>query len=115
MGCIFSCNINNIKLQDRWKSIIKFSLGFLSNLQPQLLKIDITGITKLFKESIRNGNKDLNQIILNYHRFVVKNKELDDLKEKYFIEMVKNKLSVIEILKIYSAQKAYGKTINKKL
>ena len=71
------------------------SLAFLSDLQPILVKMDISGITKLFKENVRTAHKNIKQVLSNYHKFKIKNQELEELKEKFFIEMVKTKLSVI--------------------
>lgn len=89
------CIVWDVFIVDRWKSIIKFSLAFLNELQPQLLKMDIVGVAKLFKENYRNAHRNMVEILHNYNKYVIKTDELEKLKEKHFIEMAKSKLSVI--------------------
>jgi hypothetical protein len=88
----------DIFLIDKWKAIFKFSLAFLKELYPVLIRMDLNNLSKYFRENSRNLHKNISIVLENYKKFKITNNSLEDLRESYFLEQVQRKLDVILIL-----------------
>ena len=82
---------------DKWKGLIKICLIFIYELKDELIKRDMEGISVLIKNDI--GKEDKYHLNYNYSfklykdKFKVKNKQLRILKEEYYINSAKKKLT----------------------
>ena len=78
---------------DGWKGIIKISLILLYELREQLLKCDLEKLSNLLKEeTLKYHNNYMNSFFLYQRYFKVKNKDLKELRNEYFIDLARKKL-----------------------
>ena len=78
---------------DKWKGIIKVCLIIIYDLKNQFIKCDLESLTSLLKENINKKNTNFsNSIDLYKNKFKVTNKQLRQLKNEYYADLVKKKL-----------------------
>ena len=78
---------------NKWKGLIKICLILIYDLKSQLLKCDMAKLSTLLKEdTIKYHNNYMKSFYLYYNKFKVTNKELNQLRNEYFIDLAKNKL-----------------------
>ena len=78
---------------DGWKGIIKLCLILLYELKDQLLKCDLEKLSNLLKEdTLKYHNNYMNSFFLYQKTFKVKNKNLKELRNEYFIDLAREKL-----------------------
>jgi hypothetical protein len=78
---------------DGWKGIIKICLILLYELREQLLKCDLEKLSNLLKEeTLKYHNNYMNSFFLYQKTFKVKNKDLKELRNEYFIDLARKKL-----------------------
>ena len=78
---------------NKWKGLIKICLILIYDLKEQLLKSDMAKLSTLLKEdTIKYHNKYMKSFDLYYNKFKVTNKELNQLRNEYFIDLAKTKL-----------------------
>ena len=80
--------------QDRWKAIIKFALIFLQDLQSVLLNIDLESLSDFLRSDYLNYHKNNRLLYKHYLEFKVTNKDLKIIRDKYYVDLAKEKLSV---------------------
>jgi hypothetical protein len=91
LGFLLDCK--KFFIEDGWKAIVKFSLLFLLEIKETLLKIDLDSVSGFLKDHL-NTDFDMGKIIKNYNGLKVTNRQLINLREEYFISLVKEKLNV---------------------
>ena len=78
---------------NKWKGLIKICLILIYDLKTQLLKCDMAKLSTLLKEdTIKYHNNYMKSFYLYYNKFKVTNKELNQLRNEYFIDLAKKKL-----------------------
>ena len=77
---------------DKWKGIIKVCLIIMHELKNELIKCDLESLTSLIKENNYKINNFNNSINLYKNKFKVTNKQLRQLKNEYYADLVKKKL-----------------------
>ena len=77
---------------DKWKGIIKVCLIIMNELKNELIKCDLESLTSLIKENNYKINNFNNSINLYKNKFKVTNKQLRQLKNEYYADLVKKKL-----------------------
>ena len=85
----------DVFLIDKWKSIFRFCLSFLSDIYDIIITMDLNAMTKYLREHIYNLHANYNKIKTLYKKFKITNKELEELRDDYFMEKVQAKLEVI--------------------
>jgi hypothetical protein len=75
---------------------MKISLILFSEIQNDVVKMELTDLSAFTREGFRNYHQDIKNITKVYcsKRFKVTNKELRSLKESYYINLAKEKLNV---------------------
>ena len=84
----------DVFILDNWKAIITFSLVFLYILKDKFLQMDLQKISKYIRENSRKNHFSLLESLDLYDRFDISNKELDELREEYFKDLVMKKIDV---------------------
>ena len=83
----------DIFIIDKWKAIFKFSMIFLYFMKDKLMKMDLNSFSLFFKSNAQNINQmNFKNIIQQYKNYKITNKKLNELREEFFIEQVKQKL-----------------------
>ena len=83
----------DIFIIDKWKAIFKFSMIFLYFMKDKLMKMDLNSFSLFFKSNAQNINQmNFKNIIQQYNNYKITNKKLNELREEFFIEQVKEKL-----------------------
>ncbi len=83
----------DIFIIDKWKAIFKFSMIFLYFMKNKLMKMDLNSFSLFFKSNAQNINQmNFKNIIQQYKNYKITNKKLNELREEFFIEQVKQKL-----------------------
>ena len=83
----------DIFIIDKWKAIFKFSMIFLYFMKKKLMKMDLNAFSLYFKSNAQNFNQmNFKDIIQQYKNYKITNKKLNELREEFFIEQVKQKL-----------------------
>ena len=77
---------------DKWKGIIKVCLIIIYELRNELIKCNLESLTSLLKEKSNKMNNFNNSIYLYKNKFKVTNKQLRQLKNEYYADLVKKKL-----------------------
>ena len=110
-------------IKDHWKAIIKFSLIFILELKETILKTDLNSLSKFFRDNNRTLHQNPRKVLSMYHHFIITNKQLEELREQYFIELAKRKLEdgssvwendQLDPLNLYRKEKEKLETIVKK-
>lgn len=57
-----------------------------------ILKKDLNSLSEYFRDNSRNLHQNVKWIISKYENFKVTNKDLNEMREQYFIELAKKKL-----------------------
>lgn len=65
---------------------------FISELKEIILKTDLNSLSKFFRDNNRTLHQNWKWILSLYDNFKVTNKQLNELREQYFIELAKKKL-----------------------
>ena len=86
------CKVWDVFILDKWKAIFKFSMAFLAIMEEELLTMDLQSFSQYFRSSAVNSHLDYKQISKYYNNFKITNKELDLLREDFFVDQVKEKL-----------------------
>ena len=78
---------------DKWKAIFKFSLMILNTMKDKLIKMDLITFSQFIKDN-KNNSELLNfdEFSKNYKDYKITNRQLNELREEFFIEQVKNKI-----------------------
>ena len=85
---------------DKWKGLLKVSLILLDDLKDQLMKCDLEGLSLLIKDNFMQYHTNLNKSFRLYaSQFKIKNSELDQLRNEYYIELANEKINLVEIEK----------------
>ena len=80
--------------QDKWKSVFRFSLAFLHELKDKLLLMDLNNLSIFLRENSRTLHGDSNIVIKNAQLYKISNKELNQLRDNFFLDQIKFKLNV---------------------
>ena len=78
---------------DKWKAIFKFSLMILNSMKDKLITMDLITFSQYIKDNRNSANviksDDLSR---HYKDYKITNRKLNELREDFFIEQVKNKI-----------------------
>ena len=82
---------------DKWKGLIKICLILLNDLKDELLKCDLEKASLLVKENYMQYHKNLNKNYRLYiSKFKIKNRELEQLRDEYYIELAREKINSVK-------------------
>ena len=78
---------------DKWQAIFKFSLMILNSMKDKLITMDLITFSKFIKDN-RNNSSILNfdEFSKHYKEYIITNRQLNELREDFFIEQLKNKI-----------------------
>lgn len=85
----------DIFLIDKWKAIFKFCIVFLSEIYDVIITMDLNTLSKYFRENSKRLHTNINKLLDKYSKFKITNRELQELRENFFIDQIKKKLEVI--------------------
>lgn len=74
--------------------MFKFALALLDELKDHIMNMDLISITKFFRENNGKLHFNTDKLLNKAQNFKITSKELDFLREEYFIEQIKKKLNV---------------------
>ena len=78
----------------KWKGLLKICLIIIYDLSEQLIKCDLVGVSNLIKEDYMKYHKNLKRSYELYSRkFKIKNSELKQLRDEYYISLAREKLA----------------------
>ena len=78
---------------DKWKSIFKFSLMILNSMKDKLIKMDLITFSQYIKDNKNNSTLiNFEEFSKHYKDYKITNRQLNELREDFFIEQVKNKI-----------------------
>lgn len=77
----------------KWKSIIKISLSLMLELKQKLICMDKAGISCFLRDSVRENYSNCSAMLKKAYTIKVRNKHLNDLKEKFHIQVADYKLN----------------------
>jgi hypothetical protein len=78
---------------DKWKGLIKVCLIIIYELKNELIQCNLESLTSLLKKNEYKFNNDFNKSVDLYkNKFKVTNKQLRQLKNEYYTDLVKKKL-----------------------
>ena len=86
------CKVWDVFIIDKWKAIFKFSMAFLAIMEDELLTMDLQTFSQYFRSNATNSHLEYKKISKFYDKFKITNKELDELREDFFVDQVKEKL-----------------------
>ena len=86
------CKVWDVFIIDKWKAIFKFSMAFLAIMEDELLTMDLQTFSQYFRSNATNSHLEYKKISKFYDKFKITNKELDELREDFFVAQVKEKL-----------------------
>ena len=83
----------DVFLLDKWKAIFKFSLMILNSMKDKLITMDLITFSKFIKDNKNNSSLiNFQEFSEHYKDYKITNRQLNELREDYFIEQLKNKL-----------------------
>ena len=78
---------------DKWKAIFKFSLMILNSMKDKLITMDLITFSKFIKDSKNNSSLlNFDEFSKHYKDYKINNRQLNELREDYFIDQLKNKI-----------------------
>ena len=83
------CKVWDVFIIDKWKAIFKFSMAFLAIMEDELLTMDLQTFSQYFRSNATNSHLEYKKISKFYDKFKITNKELDELREDFFVDQVK--------------------------
>ena len=84
----------DVFLIDKWKSVFKFSIAFLTFIYEKIINMDLNAMTKYIREHSYNLHADFEKIKITYLKLKITNKRIRELKEDFFMEEVRKKVQV---------------------
>ena len=83
----------DVFILDKWKAIFKFSLMILDSMKDKLLKMDLVTFSKFIKDNKNNSSLlNFEQFSEHYKDYKITNRQLNELREEFFIEQLRAKL-----------------------
>lgn len=83
----------DVFIMDKWKAIFKFSLALLTIMNSALLKMDIVGVSNYFRANTNSNTISFKDLAQYYYLYKITNKEIDQLRDNFFIDQVQDKLN----------------------
>ena len=78
---------------DKWKAIFKFSLMILNSMKDKLITMDLITFSKFIKDNKNNSSLiNFEEFSKHYKDYKITNRQLNELREDFFIEQLKSKL-----------------------
>ena len=78
---------------DKWKAIFKFSLMILNSMKDKLMGMDLIAFSQYIKDNKNNSTLiNFEEFSKHYKDYKITNRQLNELREDFFIEQVKNKI-----------------------
>ena len=78
---------------DKWKAIFRISMCLLGLMKDKLLELDLPKFCQYFKSEEIQEMITFKYICHHYKDYKITNKRLNELKENFFVDEVKNKLN----------------------
>ena len=83
----------DVFILDKWKAIFKFSLMILNSMKDKLLKMDLITFSKYIKDNKNNSSLiNFEQFSKHYKDYKITNRQLNELREDFFIDQLRAKL-----------------------
>ena len=83
----------DVFIMDKWKAIFKFSLMILNSMKDKLITMDLITFSKFIKDSKNNSSLlNFEEFSKHYKDYKITNRQLNELREDYFIDQLKNKI-----------------------
>ena len=83
----------DVFIMDKWKAIFKFSLMILNSMKDKLITMDLITFSKFIKDNKNNSSLlDFDEFSKHYKDYKITNRQLNELREDYFIDQLKNKI-----------------------
>ena len=78
---------------DKWKAIFKFSLMILNSMKDKLITMDLITFSKYIKDNKNNSSLiNFEEFSKHYKDYKITNRQLNELREDFFIDQLKLKL-----------------------
>ena len=78
---------------DKWKAIFKFSLMILNSMKDKLITMDLITFSKYIKDNKNNSSLiNFEEFSKHYKDYKITNRQLNELREDFFIDQLKSKL-----------------------
>ena len=78
---------------DKWKAIFKFSLMILNSMKDKLITMDLITFSKYIKDNKNNSLLiNFEEFSKHYKDYKITNRQLNELREDFFIDQLKSKL-----------------------
>ena len=78
---------------DKWKAIFKFSLMILNSMKDKLITMDLITFSQFIKDNKNNSSLiNFDEFSKHYKDYKITNRQLNELREDFFTEQVKNKI-----------------------
>ena len=83
----------DVFILDKWKAIFKFSLMILNSMKDKLLEMDLITFSKFIKDNKNNSSLiNFEEFSQHYKDYKITNRQLNELREDFFIDQLKSKL-----------------------
>ncbi len=85
----------DIFIFDKWKAIFKCSLMILDSMKDKLITMDLITFSKYIKDNKDNSTLfNFDEFSKHYKKYKITNRQLNELRENFFIDQLKSKLDV---------------------
>ena len=85
----------DIFIFDKWKAIFKCSLMILDSMKDKLITMDLVTFSKYIKDNKDNSTLfNFDEFSKHYKKYKITNRQLNELRENFFIDQLKTKLDV---------------------
>ena len=83
----------DVFILDKWKAIFKFSLMILNSMKDKLIKMDLITFSQFIKDNKNNSSLiNFEEFSEHYKDYKITNRQLNELREDFFIEQLRTKL-----------------------
>ena len=83
----------DVFILDKWKAIFKFSLMILNSMKDKLIKMDLITFSQFIKDNKNNSSLiNFKEFSEHYKDYKITNRQLNELREDFFIEQLRTKL-----------------------
>ena len=86
-------NVWDVFILDKWKALFKFCLMILNSMKDKLINMDLITFSKFIKDNKNNSSLiNFEEFSKHYKDYKVTNRQLNELREDFFIDQLKSKL-----------------------
>ena len=86
-------NVWDVFILDKWKALFKFCLMILNSMKDKLINMDLITFSKFIKDNKNNSSLiNFEEFSKHYKDYKITNRQLNELREDFFIDQLKSKL-----------------------